>query len=84
MVVAEALLTGTPVICSNVSALKELITEENGILCDNTIDDWKLAIKKGMNATFDRRKIALDIQQKYDSINIGKAITAVYKEIICD
>ena len=84
VVVAEALLTGTPVICSNVSALKELITEENGILCDNTIDDWKLAIKKGMNATFDRRKIALDIQQKYDSINIGKAITAVYKEIICD
>ena len=81
VVVAEALLTGTPVICSNVSALKELINEENGILCDNTIDDWKRAIKEGLKTKFDRKKISEDIQKKYDMNSIGEAINKVYQEI---
>jgi len=81
VVVAEALLTGTPVICSNVSALAELITPLNGILCENSVEDWVCGLKQAINKEFDRNQIAIDVKNKYDMINIGKAIDSVYKEL---
>jgi len=82
VVVAEALLTGTPVICSNVSALKELVNDKNGILCNNTVHDWLEGIRSAINKDFERKQIALDIKQKYDKTNIGIAICEVYNEIL--
>ena len=82
VVVAEALLTGTPVICSNVSALKELINETNGILCENNINDWIRGIKIAAKTTFDRKQMSSAIQQKYDLNHIGIAINSVYNELI--
>jgi len=81
VVVAEALLTGTPVVCSNVSALAELITPLNGILCENNVEDWVHGLKQAIDAKFDRVQIALDIKNKYDKKNIGKAINSVYQEL---
>jgi len=82
VVVAEALLTGTPVVCSNVSALKELVNDKNGILCNNTVHDWLEGIRSAINKDFERKQIALDIKQKYDKTNIGIAICEVYNEIL--
>lgn len=82
VVVAEALLTGTPVICSNISALKELINDKNGVLCNNTIHDWVEGIRSAIDKDFDRKQIASDIKQKYDKANIGLAISDVYNEIL--
>lgn len=82
VVVAEALLTGTPVICSNVSALQELVTSDNGVLCENTITDWVNALKKAFDYKFNHPQIASDIKQKYDLKNIGIAIDSVYKELV--
>jgi glycosyltransferase involved in cell wall biosynthesis len=80
VVVAEALLTGTPVVCSNVSALRELISDSNGELCDNTVEDWVRGLKRAMQATYDKQQISLNIKQRYDKENIGVAIEAVYQE----
>lgn len=82
VVVAEALLTGTPVICSNVSALQELVTSDNGVLCENTITDWENALRKAFDFKFNHLQIASDVKQKYDLKNIGIAIDSVYKELV--
>jgi glycosyltransferase involved in cell wall biosynthesis len=82
VVVAEALLTGTPVVCSNVSALRELISNSNGELCDNTVEDWVRGLKRAMQATYDKQQIYLDIKQKYEILNIGSQIKTMYKEVL--
>ncbi|MDP4238487.1 MAG: glycosyltransferase [Bacteroidota bacterium] len=81
VVVAEALLTGTPVICSNVCALTELISQSNGILCENNVEDWIRGLKQAINTKFDHKQIAIKVKHKYDKINIGKAINSVYQEL---
>lgn len=80
VVVAEALLTGTPVICSNVSALAELISDSNGELCENTIEDWVRGLKKAINTNYDKKQIASDIRLKYEKETIGEAINSIYQE----
>ncbi len=82
VVVAEAILTGTPVICSNVSALQELINSSNGILCENTIPEWAKAIKLASETKFNNQQMSSDIKQKYDLKNIGIAIGSIYEEIV--
>jgi len=82
VVVAEALFIGTPVICSNTGALGELVNEQNGILCVNTVEDWTEALKTAINTTFDHQKIAENIKEKYSYKQIGKAIDEVYQEVI--
>jgi glycosyltransferase involved in cell wall biosynthesis len=82
VVVAEALLTGTPVVCSNVSALKELINENNGELCENTVEDWVRGLKRAIGADYNKKQIAMDIKQRYDIQNIGNQIRSVYQEIL--
>lgn len=78
VVIAEALSTGTPVICSNVGALPELVNETNGVLCENTLEDWVEAIKKAFSVNFDNKKIAEDVNNKYSKETIGKEIYTVY------
>lgn len=81
VVVAEALLTGTPVICSDISALSEIVNTSNGVLCENKVSDWVKAIAKIENMPFDREKIASDIQHKFSPEHIGKSIHSVYQEV---
>ena len=81
VVVAEALLTGTPVVCSNVSALAELISDSNGELCENTIEDWVRGLKKAINTDYDKKQIADDVRLKYEKETIGEAINCVYQEL---
>ncbi len=81
VVIVEALLTGTPVICSNVAALPELISKENGILCENTVEDWTKALERACQAPFDGKAISDSIKHKFDQETIGKAITKVYDDL---
>ena len=83
VVVAEALITGTPVICSNVGALPELVNTSNGVLCENTVEEWELGILKAINNPFDSKKISENIAEKYSSENIGKNINERYKSLVC-
>ena len=81
VVVAEALLTGTPVICSDVSALRELINNSNGILCKNTVPDWENALLEADNKKFDRERFAYEMNNKFNLENIGNLINSVYQSI---
>jgi len=82
IVIAEALLCGTPVICSNVGALPELITMSNGILCENTIDSWVNGLHKIVSCNFYHAEIASSIQQKFSKENISKEINDIYLEVM--
>ena len=81
VVVAEALMTGTPVICSNTAALPELVNSENGILCENTVEKWTEAITKLFSQNFDNQHIANSMCGKFDYFSIGEKINCVYKTI---
>jgi glycosyltransferase involved in cell wall biosynthesis len=76
VVVAEALMCGTPVICSNVGALPELIGAQNGVLCNNTVQEWVNGLTKAVQQHFDNKQIASDVSQKFSYLTIGKAINS--------
>jgi glycosyltransferase involved in cell wall biosynthesis len=82
VVIVEALMTGTPVICSNVGALPELINESNGILCKNTIEEWVEGIEKALNSEFNSKQISADTGSRFSLESIGNQINEVYKKLI--
>ncbi len=81
VVVAEALLCGTPVICSNVGALPEMIDDSNGVLCENSIEDWIDGLRKAIVTKFKNEGIATDLKLKFSTLNIGEEINKVYNEV---
>jgi len=82
VVVVEALMTGTPVICSNVAALPELINETNGVLCENTAVDWIKGIKTGLSLNFNAKEITDKVKNEYSLESVGVKILSVYKELL--
>lgn len=81
VVIAEALMTGTPVICSNVAALPELVNESNGVLCENTVESWVAGIEKAVMTTFDNKKISETVRDKFSYLAVGQKIEDVYKNL---
>lgn len=81
IVIAEALLCGTPVICSNVGALPELINDSNGILCENELDKWVEGLKTLISYKFNHAEIANKILMRYSKKNISKKFNDIYLEI---
>ena len=79
VVIVEALMTGTPVICSNVGALPELINKSNGILCENTVDKWVDGIQLALNTNFNFKQISANTGNRFSLERIGKQINEVYK-----
>jgi L-malate glycosyltransferase len=79
VVVAEALSTGTPVVCSNVGALPELIDDFNGILCDNTVENWEIAIEKAISCQFSNNEIAKKGKIRFSKKKIGITIRSIYE-----
>lgn len=79
VVVVEALMTGTPVICSAVGALPELVDDKNGVLCQNTVEEWEIAIKKYLVSKYDFLEISENVKNRFSYLNIGKMITDFYK-----
>jgi glycosyltransferase involved in cell wall biosynthesis len=81
VVLVEAMMTGTPVICSNVGALPELVNDSNGVLCENYLADWIAGIEKALNSVFDLKQISENVKDHYNYQEIGKEIASVYKEL---
>lgn len=81
VVTAEALLCGTPVICSNVGALPELVNESNGVLCENTEKGWIEGIKLAISTKYNSNNIANDIKNDFSLKTIGDIFNAVYCDI---
>jgi glycosyltransferase involved in cell wall biosynthesis len=82
VVIAEALMTGTPVIASDVGAVPELVNQTNGILCDNTEEDWCNKIHKLNDLTFDNFQIAANMEEKFTPEKIGNSFNELYKKFL--
>jgi len=82
VVTAEALLCGTPVICSNVGALPELVNSSNGVLCENNIASWVDGISTAISTNYDYSVIASNIKNDFSIKTIGEKYNAVYAEIV--
>ena len=78
IVTAEALMTGTPSVVSDLPALRELVNPVNGILARNNAGDWESAIRSAVQQNWDPQKIRDSVGSKYDSQTIGKLISDVY------
>ncbi len=82
IVTVEALMTGTPVIVSDLPALRELVNQENGVLTENTIEKWAEAIENAVNMKWDPNAIAASVNAKYNFKTIGQKITEVYNNVL--
>lgn len=82
IVTVEALMTGTPVIVSDLPALRELVNPDNGILVKNDPAEWANAINIAANKTWDKEKIAASVLNKYSYETVGQKITAVYDQAV--
>jgi glycosyltransferase involved in cell wall biosynthesis len=82
VVIAEALLCGTPVICSNVGALPELINDSNGVLCENKVENWVNGLIEINNHNYNRKEISDQIKSKYNLESIGRQLTDIYLNIV--
>lgn len=78
LVPIEALISGTPVIASKVGVLPQVINETNGVLCENTFEDWYKGILKAINKNFDHYEISESIKNKFSY----ELITQKFKEVI--
>ena len=81
IVTAEALSTGTPVLCSNTGALPELINDQNGILVENTNDSWLNGMRLIVSKQYDHQAIAFQNQNKYSPSHVGNCIIGLYNRM---
>lgn len=79
--IAEALMTGTPVICSAVGALPELVNASNGVLCVNDVKSWEDGIVKAMTTKYNHNMIAADVNARFGLNAIGEQISQVYNNL---
>ncbi|MGE0566399.1 MAG: glycosyltransferase family 4 protein [Bacteroidia bacterium] len=80
IVIAEALSCGTPVIASNVGAIPELINEENGIVCENSVENWISGLEELIGGKYENKKISV-AAGKYSYKKIGEAFEKLYKSV---
>lgn len=81
VVIVESLMTGTPVLCSNVAALPELINDSNGVLCENTVESWVNGLKFIISKSFNQIEIAKYNNLRFSENSIGYQISTIYNEI---
>ena len=80
LVTVEAFACGTPVIVLDTSAVKELVTKENGVvLTGHDMENYLSAIKEIENRHFQRNRVA-ETAQKYDQDNIMQRTIKLYED----
>lgn len=79
----EAMACGTPVIAFPCSGTEELITNENGIICDDfTVDALESAINQALNTHFDRDKVRDSVVSRFRYDLIAKKYIDLYNSIL--
>lgn len=79
----EAMSCGIPVVVFPVSGTKELITEDNGVLCNGfSVEDLKDGICKAMSHSYHGDIIRNDTIKRFSPESIAKKYIAFYKEVI--
>ena len=79
LVTVEAFSCGTPVIVLDTSAVRELVTEENGIVLNaHGVLEYLEAIRKIEKRSYERKKVA-KCAEKYDNKKCIDHIVELYK-----
>ena len=79
LVAVEALGCGTPLICSNDGAFREIVLPgETGFLCDN-LDDFEKAIRK--IGALEPKRCREDAEKRWNRLRVAKDYLKVYKDI---
>lgn len=79
LVTVEAFSCGTPVIVLDTSAVRELVTDENGIVLNtHGVSEYLQAIRKIERRSFERKKVA-KCAEKYDNKKCIDHIVELYK-----
>jgi glycosyltransferase involved in cell wall biosynthesis len=82
LVIAEALSSGVPVLASGIGAIPELINENNGLTCENTVEAWSEAIQDLVaRQDYDPYKIR-ELALRFDKVAIGKAFMDLYQDVL--
>jgi len=83
LAVAEALVTGTPVVGPDMAALPELVNRENGVLVR---PDDPVALGEGiitvLDAGLDNRGISVAAVERYSAASVGAALDEVYAKAV--
>jgi glycosyltransferase involved in cell wall biosynthesis len=83
-VIVEALCCGLPVIATDVGGIKELISENNGVLVqsenENELTESMDHMINGYN-NYDRKQISTNAREKFSYSTIGKQFNTLYREI---
>ena len=79
--IAEALSTGTPVLCSNNTAIPELIDNNNGILVEDTVEDWKNGLINILKMKYNHESISQSVKDRFSYSAIGWQFSSVYNSI---
>lgn len=81
VVIAEALLAGTPCVVSPVGIAPEVINSSNGFIAANTVADWKEKILKAYHTSYDAQSVARALHGKYDLKTVGDLFDRVYSNL---
>ena len=87
LVVAEALSCGLPVICTNQTAPKEFINEQNGILVHpDSVEEMVNAMEEMIkNRTqYDAVQIRQQIEERFGLDSFGKKLIEIYQKICAE
>ena len=79
----EAMACGIPVIAFPVSGTEELITPNNGIICNGfTENDLVEGIKMARDKVYDPIEIRKDIERRFSPISIAQSYVSFYNEVL--
>ena len=79
----EALACGLPIIVFPVSGTKELVIDDNGVVCDDfTVESLENGIRKLLLKKFDRDYIRRDVINRFSSASIIKKYIDLYNRVL--
>lgn len=77
LVVAEALASGLPVLASNVGAIPDLVSKQQGILVENTPEAWQQGVVKLLSTSWNRIEIGASANKYHP-----REVALRYRELI--
>lgn len=83
VVIGEALASGLPVLASEAGAIPELINNNNGLVCKNTIEAWTQGLLSLLGKhDYDPASIATQARARFNDAHIGQAFMAIYNQVV--
>ncbi|MBC7391505.1 MAG: glycosyltransferase family 4 protein [Opitutaceae bacterium] len=79
--IAEALCTGIPVLCSNNTAIPELINNSTGILVEDNVLAWKNGLIDILKKKYKHEAISQSVRERFSYSAIGSEFSSLYNSM---